>query len=230
MNADAADMYHRVRALALGKYRATKDDAHDAASFAVTKAIENAAMSFPFCATVTRNYFFEKWRNRRARQEVGGFDFSIDGDVDERLSTQPPIQDLHLMAAECARAIDELPPIIRSVMLLVAREYSADEIANELHLKLGSVRNHMREGRAILRRREGYELGRRNRYRFTGIQREGRKWYAQVRHGDLRIKLGGFDSASDAAKAYDAKAKELFGASAKLNFPNETELPRASTP
>jgi hypothetical protein len=44
-------------------------------------------------------------------------------------------------------------------------------------------------------------------------------WTARIKHEGKRIFLGNFHSAEDAARAYDAKAREIFGDAAKLNFP-----------
>lgn len=44
-------------------------------------------------------------------------------------------------------------------------------------------------------------------------------WVAYIKHKGKRFHLGYFDDETEAAIAYDSKAKELFGKFAKLNFP-----------
>jgi hypothetical protein len=44
------------------------------------------------------------------------------------------------------------------------------------------------------------------------------KWCSQIRVNGLLINLGYYDNEEDAAKVYDAKARELFGEFAYLNF------------
>ncbi len=58
---------------------------------------------------------------------------------------------------------------------------------------------------------------------FKGVcwHKRERKWTARIRHENKRINLGIFNSESEAARAYDQKAKELFGEYAKPNFPEE---------
>jgi len=51
------------------------------------------------------------------------------------------------------------------------------------------------------------------------IKRSGR-WRASVKQGGKPKHLGCFTTAIEAAKAYDAKAIELFGAKARINFQN----------
>lgn len=44
------------------------------------------------------------------------------------------------------------------------------------------------------------------------------KWQAQVKHNRKNVYVGLFNTALEAARAYDEKAKELFGEFAQLNF------------
>lgn len=62
---------------------------------------------------------------------------------------------------------------------------------------------------------------------FKGIVFDPRKktgrWGALIGIGRHRTRLGCFNSAEDAARAYDAAARELFGEFARVNFPEEGE-------
>ena len=55
---------------------------------------------------------------------------------------------------------------------------------------------------------------------FNGVNysSERKKWCASITHKYKMIALGRFESEMEAAKAYDKKAKELFGDFANLNF------------
>lgn len=48
--------------------------------------------------------------------------------------------------------------------------------------------------------------------------KDRKKFVSSIKHNYKTIALGRFDSEIDAAKAYDLKAKELFGEFAYLNF------------
>ncbi len=56
--------------------------------------------------------------------------------------------------------------------------------------------------------------------KYKGVRWDKRynKWYAGIRKSGKQFFLGSFDNEIDAAKAYDKKAKELFGEFAYLNF------------
>lgn len=55
--------------------------------------------------------------------------------------------------------------------------------------------------------------------RFVGVdyRRDIEKWQARVKSNNVRVHLGCFENEIQAASAYNAKAKELFGQYARLN-------------
>ena len=56
--------------------------------------------------------------------------------------------------------------------------------------------------------------------RFKGVyQRPSGKFRAQIMHAGRKIAIGTFGDEMAAARAYDAKARELHGDFARLNFP-----------
>lgn len=58
---------------------------------------------------------------------------------------------------------------------------------------------------------------------YKGVRKKSKNsWAATVRKQGTTYSLGQFKTDVEAAKAYDAKAKELFGEFACLNFPEET--------
>lgn len=57
-------------------------------------------------------------------------------------------------------------------------------------------------------------------YKGVHRDREKKKWVASIAKNNKAIKIGLFDDERDAARAYDAMAKKLFGEYAYLNFPN----------
>jgi HNH endonuclease len=53
---------------------------------------------------------------------------------------------------------------------------------------------------------------------YKGVARFREKWQAGIKVNYHRIHLGHFNTAEEAARAYDSKARELFGEFAKTNF------------
>lgn len=55
---------------------------------------------------------------------------------------------------------------------------------------------------------------------YKGVTRNKYRWSASIRANRVRYHLGTFDTPEEAARAYDAKARELHGDFARLNFPD----------
>lgn len=60
--------------------------------------------------------------------------------------------------------------------------------------------------------------------KFKGVTSEYGKWSAYIKWNGKSIRLGRFDTEEDAARAYDFKAREIFGEYANTNFAGE-EVP-----
>jgi len=65
------------------------------------------------------------------------------------------------------------------------------------------------------------QTGRSSKYKGVCWHKNQKKWTARVYSNGVTYHLGSFNSEIQAAKAYDKKARELFGQFACLNFPNE---------
>jgi hypothetical protein len=67
-------------------------------------------------------------------------------------------------------------------------------------------------------------LDRRNKTGYKGVCQDKKtgEFIAQIGHNRTTIKLGKFADPIEAARAYDRKARELFGDFAWLNFPSPT--------
>jgi hypothetical protein len=60
-------------------------------------------------------------------------------------------------------------------------------------------------------------------YRGVHWDQSSGKWTAKIQHEGRRQSLGSFADEADAARAHDARARELHGAAARLNFPRADE-------
>jgi len=59
---------------------------------------------------------------------------------------------------------------------------------------------------------------------YKGIEFHGGKWRVRITHAGRRQTIGPFDTAEQAAAAYDAAAKKLHGVFAYLNFPEKLDV------
>ncbi|MEN6576325.1 MAG: HNH endonuclease [Phycisphaerales bacterium] len=69
--------------------------------------------------------------------------------------------------------------------------------------------------------RSGPRRGKPKSSQFIGVTRSGDRWKVKITHQGQAYFLGYFDDEVEAAKAWDAKAKELRGEFTYLNFPEE---------
>ena len=57
-----------------------------------------------------------------------------------------------------------------------------------------------------------------SKYKGVSWHKGGKKWQSAIKHNRKSYHIGTFGNEIDAAKAYDSKAKEVFGEFAYLNF------------
>lgn len=55
---------------------------------------------------------------------------------------------------------------------------------------------------------------------YIGVSRDKTKWTARIKYNKKQMHIGNFETEAEAAQAYDNKAIELYGESAKINFPS----------
>lgn len=74
---------------------------------------------------------------------------------------------------------------------------------------------------------QNQRLNRRSTSGYKGVswQSDRRRWQAGIKINGKRIALGRFDTAEQAARAYDDAARRLFGEFACVNFPQGNERP-----
>lgn len=87
------------------------------------------------------------------------------------------------------------------------------------HANANALDNRRVNLRVATRTQNNANNRRRNPSGFRGVTPRGERWIARVMTGGRPMHLGVYDSLHEAARAYDAAARELFGEFARLNFP-----------
>lgn len=216
---DPLKLYRRLYSVAFKKYGCDRDLSHDLAADAVCAMLEGGIEDISYGWQAVKNGVRTHVRNRN-RRNTWQFPVDEEGEpIELNVAASFADADLALIASECITAIENLPDRTRDVMKLVSLDCTPDEICDELMMPKSEVYWRTQLGRKLLRQRDGYELERkRGHHKYIGIRKDHHRWSAACRKGDEWFYLGYFATASEAAKAYDDKAKELFGEKAKLNF------------
>ncbi|CAN6286404.1 unnamed protein product [Urochloa humidicola] len=144
------------------------------------------------------------------------------------MGPNPSLQQLAAAAAEVAMTASE-PPRARVVRILVHDADATDSSSSEDEAPPPPARRARGGSSSVGARRRVMEAtGANPPARFRGVRRRpwGR-WAAEIRdpHNSHRVWLGTFNTAEEAAAAYDAANIRLRGASAHTNFPAARYLP-----
>ena len=211
---DFMELRKRLIRFAVAKFRCSEDVAEDMASETITNALALNVLSEAYCLTAMKNNVLHYYRDRRTRNEDYAPLLDEKGEVVEFAnSATRPNQEIRLIASECAEAIGNLPDDLKQVMQYAAQQYSVEEIAELLDIAPVMVKNRLAYARRLLRDRAGYEIERKKgHHKFIGIRKRHHIWEARIKIGESDTIIGYYNTASEAAKAFEARAIEIRGA------------------
>ncbi|XP_062214201.1 ethylene-responsive transcription factor CRF4-like [Phragmites australis] len=139
------------------------------------------------------------------------------------MGPNPSLQELAKAAATASE-----PPRARVVRILVHDADATDSSSSEDEAPPPPPRRWRMGGSVGVKRRVMEAAGARPAVRFRGVrQRPWGRWAAEIRdpHSRRRLWLGTFNTAEEAAAAYDSANIRLRGASAPTNFPSARYSP-----
>lgn len=86
------------------------------------------------------------------------------------------------------------------------------------HIDGNGLNNQKHNLRVCTRKENSRNLPSTNKNGYKGVHKSGSKWMAQIWNDGTAVYLGTFLEVEEAARAYDEKAKEIFGDFARTNF------------
>jgi DNA-directed RNA polymerase specialized sigma24 family protein len=182
-------------------------DAQDAAMHAMEIGTRMGNWHRPYLHVAMKHYHLKgRQRNREDATDVNG--------MMTLLGATFPTQELYMEVVDALRAVEAMPPVLRRIMRLLSQGWEGREIADNCNLTLSNVNRRVMEGRKLLREKELHDIGARQ---FFGIRRARQKWEARVTVDGRTKHIGMFDTALDAALAYDVMARKL---GRRMNFPD----------
>ncbi len=103
------------------------------------------------------------------------------------------------------------------------------------HINHNGLDNRRANLRIVTHKQNGWnrrKTARKSTSRYKGVcwSKRERMWHVQIKKNGKQITIGYFLDEKAAARAYDAKADELFGQYAALNFPQARKPNRYSAP
>ena len=112
----------------------------------------------------------------------------------------------------------------KSIHRLVAESFilNLNDLPFVDHKDINSVNNHISNLRWCNQRENNQNRSKNKNgtsmYKGVCFHKTANKWHARIKHNGQQIHLGYYTDESEAGRAYDRKASELFGVFAKLNF------------
>lgn len=120
-------------------------------------------------------------------------------------------------------------PRIRMHRLILGRDCEGCDVDHINHNGIDNRRSNLRvatRSQNLMNARKA-DMPTTSKYKGVYWQSQYKKWAAKIGSRKYRAIVGSFESEDAAARAYDAAAKDVYGAYAHLNFPNDPIAPWA---
>lgn len=222
---DAGKLYNMLVRVGVGRLGLDEQTSHDLAAETLITAIEREWKDGSWAVVEFRR---AAWRYRRTstfRNDRSRLNYDESNEpLELTKSSIAGTQDQYVRMRRIDRALDEMPEDVRNVMHLVAREWTHEEISSHLKIGMSTVRKRTAIGRRLLLDRLGEDLLP-PKERFRGVEKQGRQYRAKIVYKAARgwasKHIGLYETAREAALAYDEAALEMLGHRARLNFPEK---------